>query len=430
MAVCALVATLGSAGVGAAQAQWWVHERLVEGLSIMPSSQYAFVNPFGTAVFFAVTSTGGNVFVGSRNFSLEVLGGFHSATPYGVTDDGRPIWTARNHLWVGETNISQGVTSSVAFVPRQSGLGGHFVFRGWNAGREKVYVGTTDLTTQVLGEDGRGDFPSAPNPSGQVAWRGRSGTDSHWDIFVDGLNVSSFLGPGRYVAGARLDDSGQVAWIGQSPSTGNRMKVFVGTRDITTESLGVGGEGALDWMNRRGDVVWRAYHGINRYVMLNTTNVSFPVVGGRLQLYSHALSEEGHVLWSAVGPEPGRWRLFRDSEELNTNVIGFGSAVDTLSSKMNATGHVLWAGGWSDLSAWGVYYDTFNLTRDAFGLDYVPAFPLAIGDGGHCLWYVERGTYPYATYDVYLSTPVPEPGGALVTALGFLGFLRRARRSA
>ena len=429
MAVCALVATLGSAGVGAAQAQWWVHERLVEGLSIMPSSQYAFVNPFGTAVFFAVTSTGGNVFVGSRNFSLEVLGGFHSATPYGVTDDGRPIWTARNHLWVGETNISQGVTSSVAFVPRQSGLGGHFVFRGWNAGREKVYVGTTDLTTQVLGEDGRGDFPSAPNPSGQVAWRGRSGTDSHWDIFVDGLNVSSFLGPGRYVAGARLDDSGQVAWIGQSPSTGNRMKVFVGTRDITTESLGVGGEGALDWMNRRGDVVWRAYHGINRYVMLNTTSISSSVFGqGRgIQFETLGISENGRVLWYAID-ESLRQRLFLDDIELGTSV-GPDADVGT-TGKINGAGHVLWGGGRSDGSAWGVYYDSFNLSRDALGLDLALASPLAIGDGGHCLWYVERGTYPYATYDVYLSTPVPEPGGAMVTALGFLGFLRRARRSA
>ena len=426
-AISVLISTFSLAS--STWAQWWVHERLVEGLLVEPYYLYAFVSPSGVPVYRGGTETGGNVFVGRRNFSLEVLGVTHSAFPYGVTDDGRPIWEALNRLYVGDADISSSVATSVLNVPRQSGRGGYFSFEGFAGGR-RVFVNETDVTTAALGPDGVGRLPSAPNSSGQVAWRGRPAGQTEWDLYVDDRNVSSFLGPGREIGGAWVDEAGHVFWSGKSALTGNRNKAFLDNRDLTTEVFGIGAYGGARGMNRRGDVLWIATSGPDQHVMLNTTNVSFPVVGGRLQLDPRALSEEGHVLWSAFGPEPGRWRLFRDSEELNTNVIGFGSAVDTLSSKMNATGHVLWAGGWTDLSALGVYYDSFNLSRDAFGLDYVPALPLAIGDGGHCLWFVERGTYPYATYDVYLSTPVPEPGGALVTALGFLGFLRRARRSA
>jgi hypothetical protein len=417
-ALCAAVAVLCGEAYGQTQ---WVHERLATSTHYNPpQSYYSYVSPGGVPVYELVTETGLNVFAGRTNVSLQVEGGFHSAGARGVTDDGLPIWWDHSRLYVGTDVFATSVSYA---APYQRGRGGQISYERYVDGLSKAYVNHSDVTTAALGETGEGRTPSVPSPSGSVAWRGRgASTEGYWDMFAGTENMSAFLGAGRTAEGGWVDDAGHVLWLGRAPSTGNRYKVYVDRRDLTTEAFGPTAEGIPRGMNRRGDALWEG--GPGGQVMLNTTSVSYPVVGASKQTMAHGLSEDGHVLWSATGGGMD-WNLFRDDVNLTATVLGADAASDPANARINATGHVLW-GGWRFSEHFGgIFYDTFNLSRDALGTDVWEASSMAIGDAGHCLWWWQT---PEQTYEVWLSTPVPEPNGLTVPILLALKLLVRRGR--
>jgi hypothetical protein len=419
----------------AARAQTeWRHERLQAGLDWVNDNPYTnMISPSGHAVYTAIGPLGMNVFLGSVNYSSLVAHGPHGAEAVGITDEGLPIWGLGQDLYVGLTDISSQYGWGVPWAPApQRGRGGHISYTAHYEGRYFAVLDGEDISTPVLGEDGESRGVSAPNSSGQVCFCGTGeGTDGYRDQFFEGVNISKpLLGGNRSTYGRDFNEAGQVLWEGKGSKTSGKWKVFLDDRDITTPVFGAQGYGHPWDLNDAGQVMWQGGTTIGTsYIMLDDRNVSLPVVGSGPQVAGAALSENGHVLWTAVDDE-GDFNLYLDDFNLSLAAIGDPRATVSTLTAMNASGHVAWCGAIrSGEPKVCVYYDTFNLTEDALGDIVIASWALEIGDAGHVLWYCDSTEFP-GKYDVWLSTPIPEPSMLLLALpLLLLSHRRRPRRA-
>ncbi len=408
---------------------------LQSGLPILvqgAGSPNPMVSSRGESVYTGAFTPGmTRVFVNGVDYSSQL----HPERParhFGITDDGRPIWlcyfATYRDLYVGTASMgaSNGYDVVDYLVP-QRGLGDRFTYLGTKDGRTVAVVSGDDLTTPVLGPTGIASFVGAPTAGGLVAWVGRGpSTDGYWDGFVDGANLTKpLLGDARGGSGHRYDN-GRTVVVGKGSLTRGRTHVFLDGVDVTAHSLGSGAEAIAREINLHGQVLWLGSEGAGKSsVMLDERNVSKPIVG-YVQVDGLHVSDSGDVLWSAA--VEAMHKLYLNDRDLTTAAMGGTDAQFGGITGLNASGHAAWTGFAPSIggSQW-VFYDDFNLSRDALGSGLVSTGALAIGDGGHVLWWHLRPDPVYEwSYDIWLSTPVPEPS-AIVVPLGLaaLSFLKR-----
>jgi len=430
-----------------ASQQWWVHEKLLEnvGWAVAPGwpHRYSYINANGTAAF-TVQQPGGffEVFRNSHSISGEV-GGI-SGLAEGLNEAGQVAWGGGGHVWVDAVRISDGLIhtptgySLSVSGPTADGRPFWSVIYGTpvQGYDDEAYLGRESLEVASLLGANREVWQRDVNSAGEVLWAGKGDAVGSFKVFRNRENLTAKVFTDRRATGEAVDinERGQVLWNGAA-GPGSLWRVYVDETRLPNQDqlLGGGGSAGGRALNDRGDVLWDGGgQATNNFpdVFLNGTNLSRPFYGSRWhQTLGYYLSENGHAVWQGVGDlgdGPNNWDVFVNSTCLSQSVLG-ANRREVKPSGVDNAGNVLWHGyGQATDGIKQVFVNQFNLSADARGGIYRNAYALAMGPNGHVLWadYDE-----YYRFDVWLSTPVPEPGAmlALPAGLALLALCSRRR---
>ena len=219
-----------------------------------------------------------------------------------LTESGLPFWSAvasGSNLDIfritGNTNFtaailgSNRIASPVAYHPT-AGLLWEGQGSALGSGNADVFVETTNVSASVLGS-GRTAFGFGFTSAGQPVWYGTGSANSNnLDIFLDSTNLTaSVLGSGVRDGVPMSIVNDRLLWDGAGPNLGANRDVFrtdlntLATTNISQSPLGSNRFAVAAALNSNGDAVWHgsgSATGDYNDVFFNSTNVSFPVIGG------------------------------------------------------------------------------------------------------------------------------------------------------
>jgi hypothetical protein len=219
-----------------------------------------------------------------------------------LTESGLPFWSAAalgsnldifkitgNNNFTASILGSNRLASPVAYHPT-AGLLWEGQGSALGSGNTDVFVETTNLSASVLGS-GRTAFGFGFTSAGQPVWYGTgSANGNNLDIFRDSTNLTaSVLGSGARDAAPMALVNDRLLWDGAGPNLGANRDVFrtdlstLATANISQSPLGSNRFAVAAALNSNGDAVWHgsgSATGDYNDVFFNSTNVSFPVIGG------------------------------------------------------------------------------------------------------------------------------------------------------
>jgi hypothetical protein len=219
-----------------------------------------------------------------------------------LTESGLPFWSAAalgsnldifkitgNNNFTASILGSNRLASPVAYHPT-AGLLWEGQGSALGSGNTDVFVETTNLSASVLGS-GRTAFGFGFTSAGQPVWYGTgSANGNNLDIFRDSTNLTaSVLGSGARDAVPMALVNNRLLWDGAGPNLGANRDVFrtdlstLATANISQSPLGSNRFAVAAALNSNGDAVWHgsgSATGDYNDVFFNSTNVSFPVIGG------------------------------------------------------------------------------------------------------------------------------------------------------
>jgi len=238
--------------------QAFVHQKLGEGFTQIGKG----ILTEGGLPFWSAVAPGNNLDIfkttGNNNFTASILGSNRLASPVAYHP-------TAGLLWEGQGSV----------------LG---------SGNADVFVETTNVSASVLGS-GRTAFGFGFTSAGQPVWYGAGSANSNnLDIFLDSTNLTaSVLGSGVRDGVPMSIVNDRLLWDGAGPNLGANRDVFrtdlntLATTNISQSPLGSNRFAVAAALNSNGDAVWHgsgSATGDYNDVFFNSTNVSFPVIGG------------------------------------------------------------------------------------------------------------------------------------------------------
>ena len=238
--------------------QAFVHQKLGEGFTQVGTG----ILTEGGLPFWSAVALGSNLDIfkitGNNNFTASILGSNRLASPVAYHPTAGLLWEGQG-----------------------SALG---------SGNADVFVETTNLSASVLGS-GRTAFGFGFTSAGQPVWYGTgSANGNNLDIFRDSTNLTaSVLGNGARDAVPMALVNNWLLWDGAGPNLGANRDVFrtdlstLATANISQSPLGNNRFAVAAALNSNGDAVWHgsgSATGDYNDVFFNSTNVSFPIIGG------------------------------------------------------------------------------------------------------------------------------------------------------
>jgi hypothetical protein len=238
--------------------QAFVHQKLGEGFTQIGKG----ILTEGGLPFWSAVASGNNLDIfkttGNNNFTASILGSNRLASPVAYHP-------TAGLLWEGQGSV----------------LG---------SGNADVFVETTNVSALVLGS-GRTAFGFGFTSAGQPVWYGTGSANSNnLDIFLDSTNLTAtVLGSGSRDGVPMSIVNDRLLWDGAGPNLGANRDVFrtdlntLATTNISQSPLGSNRFAVAAALNSNGDAVWHgsgSATGDYNDVFFNSTNVSFPVIGG------------------------------------------------------------------------------------------------------------------------------------------------------
>jgi hypothetical protein len=238
--------------------QAFVHQKLGEGFMQIGKG----ILTEGGLPFWSAVASGNNLDIfkttGNNNFTASILGSNRLASPVAYHP-------TAGLLWEGQGSV----------------LG---------SGNADVFVETTNVSASVLGS-GRTAFGFGFTSAGQPVWYGAGSANSNnLDIFLDSTNLTAtVLGSGVRDGVPMSIVNDRLLWDGAGPNLGANRDVFrtdlntLATTNISQSPLGSNRFAVAAALNSNGDAVWHgsgSATGDYNDVFFNSTNVSFPVIGG------------------------------------------------------------------------------------------------------------------------------------------------------
>lgn len=197
-------------------------------------------------------------------------------------------------------------------------------------------TGNTNFTATLLGSN-RLAYPVAFHPTAGLLWEGQgSALGSNSDVFVETTNISaSVLGSGRIAFGFGFTSAGQPVWYGSGSANGNNLDIFRGNTNLTASVLGSGSRDGVPMALVGDRLLWDGAGpstGVNRDVFrtdlssLNTTNISQSPLGSNRFGIAAALNANGDAVWYGSGSATGDYNdVFFNSTNVSFPVIGGGN---------------------------------------------------------------------------------------------------------
>lgn len=363
--------------------------------------------------------------------NLAELAGVPGGFAEGINESGQVAWRYGGQVYVDGTLYAHR-DNAVAAIGGISEAGEPIWAAFPKGAQPELYVGRRRLDLDsILGAGSRNLGFFQINGAGDYIWMGHgplTGQSDH--AFKNETDYTSLvLGQNGYGRANWINNRGQFLWTGSNFVTGV-SHMYIDDKELPYD-VGTGqGFGPLGkFLNDRGDVFWEGIGPDTRYfadVFLNGTNISGPLFPGPNfhEARAYYLSESGHVQWighrdTAAG---GVADIYVDSRNLSAEVLGLSDAPRIVAGYgIDEAGHALWQGyGLGNGFLDKVYVDTFDLSADALGDEYVPAYALRMGPSGHVLWTTYHKDRD--TWDVWFSSPVPEPSLVFpLTCLVLLG---------
>ncbi|GMV38232.1 MAG: hypothetical protein AMXMBFR61_27400 [Fimbriimonadales bacterium] len=425
---------------------WWEHQIVARGLLGVVSDKQSWVNSSGLATFTGITYAGYIVFKGSENISAAVGG--EQGLSEGINDAGQITWRGGGGVWVDTTRISDGL------IPDQTGVSvgvGGLTRSGiasdgrplWSIrysqpiqGRDdEVFLDRESLRAGELLGTNRVAWEVAVSPAGYAVWHGKGdATGQRYQVFRGTENVSlPVLGPSASAEAYDVSDRGEVLWSGWYPGQQfpNHM-TFVNGREISA-FLGPERSSIGRAINARGQVLWEGWGAFTNFrneVFLDERCLSLEVFGARYHdayAVQRLLSDGGYAMWYAYYYDTTgsrRMDVFVNERNISEGLLGDLPFVET--KGVDDFGRGLWTGRGSATGfAYRAYVDRLDLSADARGGNGFASWGLAMGRNGHALW-ADQDPVSGEVF-VWLSTPVPEPGGVVVVAFGLLALFGRRK---
>jgi len=198
-------------------------------------------------------------------------------------------------------------------------------------------TGNNNFTASILGSN-RLAYPVAYHPTAGLLWDGQGSAlgSGNTDVFVETTNISaSVLGSGRTAFGFRFTSAGQPVWYGRGSANGNNLDIFRGSTNLTASVLGSGSREAIPMSLVNDRLLWDGAGpnlGVNRdvfrtdLVSLTTTNISQSPLGNNRFAVATALNADGDAVWYGSGSATGDYNdVFFNSTNVSFPVIGGGN---------------------------------------------------------------------------------------------------------
>ncbi len=253
-----------------------------------------------------------------------------------------------------------------------------------------VYKNGVEYSTNWT--DGLQDAGIDMTSDGRLLWGGYAPGATTPDLWLEGVPINRQYNLGEWQwDGRRIDinDSAQLLWTATRPSDPNRTHLFLGDYDLTGATLGPNGYVDLDGNGRNEGIV--------------------------------SINNAGHVLWPGYPtPDGVRTRMYLDNQMLYRNLLA--SSDTSLGKLLDDRGDV----AWSLIPISGLdrlFLNDYELTS-VTGTTYSNFQALSLNNASELLWAGKRKT---GEYDIWLTSPVPEPGNVAMLFTGLL-LLARVRR--
>jgi len=282
-------------------------------------------------------------------------------------------------------------------------------------------TGNNNFTASRLGNNRVAD-PIAYHPIAGLMWEG-SGTAlgiGNTDVFVEATNLSqSVLGSGRVAFGFGFTSSGQPVWYGSGSANGNQLDIFIGSTNLTASVLGSGRDAVPASLNTNDFLLWDGAGttlGVNRDVFRTNlatqahTNLSQSVLGNNRYAIAVRLNATNDAVWYGSGSANGDYNdVFFNTTNISFPQIGGGNITNPRDAvAFDVSGNnVLWQGR---SAATGQLFDTFattisggtqNLSQPVLGSGR-DSLPIDI-EGASVLWAgIGANTN---NFDVFVSRP-------------------------
>jgi hypothetical protein len=254
-----------------------------------------------------------------------------------------------------------------------------------NGGQEYAAVMRNGVEFSTQWTDGVYDNLKRVTPGGKVLWRGRGIGGTEPELWFDGVPIMRGYETGEWEftwESYAVNDAGLFAWSAVHPSQPYIRHLFVGESDLTEAVAGSEGYfGDTVLVNSPGRVLWEGNVGyfLNQRIFLDDQMLFVDLARPEDTALALRLSDRGDVLWKLARP------------------VGQGDSL---------------------------YINDFDLVADVYGGETLQALRgHALNERGQVLWSVGHGV----SYDLWLSTPIPEPS-PLLLGLPLLLFLHRHRR--
>jgi hypothetical protein len=379
-----------------------------------------------------------DVYVDGVNYTGSVFNGDHYCYGPKLLRNGDIYWTGgqtridvyKNNVNITQTLYGNAYNVSEYRVNERGNVAVHLSLD--HSSTQDTFLDGFNMSKAALGNGLRQTQLLHLTDDGTLFWRGTGPKDQgNDDVFRNLQNTDAdALGANRAAYQYYVNSNGQYLWTGLGDKTGGWKHVFLGQADVTRALFGSTDHN--DWavaLSDTGSVLMETFDAESRTLgMYKDGDRISDVLGvaGGIDIIGYFASD-GRAVWSGGGTAFGKFTdVFADRANLSAALLG-GNRQTRLDGVI-PNGNVLWHGYGNLNPHFDLFVEQFNLSASAIG-DASQSY-WALGASGNKKGQIIWGVARNGMEELWVSTPVPEPGAIAAAGFAILGLILRRRQRA